>query len=638
MKKTLTLLALVLAMLFAWGAAADEPPAELLGTWQVIGGTEEISEGQEVYFVFAETEITRHVNNGGEEESISAGYTVDGDMIVLDDGSEPVYFMLQGDSLQLWNEETLLVFTRVADVSVSAAPEGLIGTWKAVGGDFVPSDEMEAYFIFAETELTMVSIYGDEEYRETLPYAVEGNAIVAEDAPVNFELAGDVLTMWDEEMTIIFFRVTDGVAAPAAPAADASVLIGEWKLLGMADEVPGVQMPEDYDVYFIFTETEMTSKIVYEGEEQTVSAAYTVDGNRLVQDVSDMTWEMDGDILILTEDGVSLRFERVASGIIGEWDIVEMLGDEEGTQSLMMIQALGGYMHVIFTDTEMTLTMSLLGQTEDETHAYTLEDGMLVIADGSTLPYVLEGDRLILGTEDDGMVLERIEAAAQEETAVQELPVTGEGVIGEWTLVEAQGENDAVATYQMVLLLGGSVELTIAEDSASLTISIMGETSTDITDCTIIGDVAYLDGGTVCTLQGHQLMVTEEGMEGITLVFERAGTAEAIALEQTVTAEEAAVKATGVAGEWNLISIEGDAEGTAYFAMVQQLGGSIELVITESRAVMTVCMMDVPAIMRDSVCTIVGDTAYMEDGAVCVLVGGQLIFTADGVTMVYERK
>ena len=637
MKKTLTLLVLVLAMLFAVGVAAQaDTPDELLGKWKAVGGDHEPTEGVEQYFVFTETEMTTLVVYYGEEYAETMPYTIEGNAVVAED--YPVNFEVDGDTLTMWDDEMTIIFTRVTDEAgeATAVPAELLGKWKAVGGDYESTEGVEQYFVFTETEMTTLAVYYGEEYAETMPYTIEGNAIVAEDVPVNFELAGDTLTMWDGEITIIFARV--GGEAEADAPADTSVLVGEWKLLGAADEQTAQMMPEGYEAYFIFTETEMTAKVVYEGEEQTTSAFYTIEGNRLVQDVSEMTWEMDGDILILTEDGVSLRFERVASGIIGEWDIVEMLGDEEGTKSLEMIKALGGYMHVIFTDTEMTLTMSLLGQTEDETHAYTLEDGMLVIADGSTLSYVLEGDRLILGTEDDGMVLERIEAAAQEETAVQELPVTGEGVIGEWTLVEAQGENDAVATYQMVLLLGGSVELTIAEDSASLTISIMGETNTDITDCTIIGDVAYLDGGTVCTLQGHQLMVTEEGMEGITLVFERVGTAEAIALEQTVTDEEAAVKATGVAGEWNLISIEGDAEGTAYFAMVQQQGGSIELVITESRAVMTVCMMDVPAIMRDSVCTIVGDTAYMEDGAVCVLVGGQLIFTADGVTMVYERK
>lgn len=393
-------------------------------------------------------------------------------------------------------------------------PAGLIGEWEMAGG---PVDGMSFGFIFTETEMTMtVTEYGETQ-SETLAYVIEGDCIVAEGEPEKFVLDGDSLTIGDEDYALTFTRKG---AAPAAN--DASVLIGEWKLLGPVDEASQTWMPEGYEAYFIFTETEMSAKVVFNGEEQTNSAEYTVEGNRLVQDVSDMTWAMDGEYLILTEDGVSLRFERVSTGIVGEWDVVELIGAEgdEAAQGMEMIKALGGSIQIIFTETEMTLRMSFMGENMDETSTYTIV-GNEIVADGEGVPFVLEGNRLTISDGETGFVLVR---AGTEDEATDAEPIetpSKTGVtspIGEWTLVAMTGSEEIEQSWQIVKAVGGSITLVVTENTATMNMSIMGETETQEMACTVNGNVVTMEDGSTAVLENDQLIMSQDGAS---MVFEQ---------------------------------------------------------------------------------------------------------------------
>ena len=316
-------------------------------------------------------------------------------------------------------------------------------------------------------------------------------------------------------------------AAPAAeaPAAnDASVLLGEWKLVGPVDDEDQTWMPEGYEAYFVFTETEMTAKVVFNGEEQTNSAEYTVEGNQLVQDASDMTWAMDGEYLILTEDGVSLRFERVSTGIVGEWNVVELIGAEgdEMAQGMEMIKALGGSIQIIFTETEMTLKMDLAGQVMEESSEYVIK-GNQIINGGAALDFVLEGDRLSLTNEETAMVLVRMTEDAAEDTADATADETVEArrsdsVIGEWTLMAMTGSEDAETMWAMMEAVGATIDLTITETTATLIMEAMGTTETETVDCTVVGNQVFDESGVVlCYLEDGLLMMSEDG---ITMVFQ----------------------------------------------------------------------------------------------------------------------
>lgn len=391
-------------------------------------------------------------------------------------------------------------------------PAGLIGEWEMAGG---PVDGMSFGFIFTETEMTMtVTEYGETQ-SETLAYVIEGDCIVAEGEPEKFVLDGDTLTIGDEDYAMTFTRKG---TAPAAN--DASVLIGEWKLLGPVDEATAALMPEGYEVSFVFTETEIISTSIINGEDNSQSAEYTVEGNKILSDVSEMTWEINGNELILTEFGVSLRFERVSNGIVGEWDIVEFIGQEEAAQGMEVIKAMGGSVKMIFTETEMTLRMSFMGENMDETSTYTIV-GNEIVADGEGVPFVLEGDRLTISDGETGFVLVR---AGTEDEATGAEPIetpSKTGVtspIGEWTLVAMTGSEEAEQMWQLVSLMGGSITLTVTENTATMNMSIMGETETQEMACTVNGNVVTMEDGSTAVLENDQLIMSQDGAS---MVFEQ---------------------------------------------------------------------------------------------------------------------
>ena len=508
MKKLVLLLCLALSLVLATAGLADEVPAGLIGEWEMAGGP---VDGTSYGFIFTETEMTMTITEYGETQSETMAYVIEGDAIVAND--TPEKFVLDGDTLTIGDEDFAMTFTRKGAVpAASTVPAGLIGEWEMTGTegmDYWDEDE-SAGIIFTETTMTMLE--DGEGY--DMPYTINGEYIVANGVSVRFVLDGDTFKMYNGNEGLIFTR------KGAAP--DASVLLGEWKLLGPVDEASQNWMPEGYEAYFIFTETEMSAKVVFNGEEQTNSAEYTVEGNRLVQDVSDMTWAMDGEYLILTEDGVSLRFERVSTGIVGEWDVVELIGAEgdEAAQGMEMIKALGGSIQIIFTETEMTLRMSFMGENMDETTTYTIV-GNEIVADGEGVPFVLEGDRLTISDDEIGFVLVRagMETEATEAEAVETPSKTGvTSPIGEWTLVAMTGSEEAEQMWQLVSLMGGSITLTVTENTATLTMNIMDEVETEETPCTVNGNVVTLEGGSTIVLENDQLILTEDGMS---MVFEQ---------------------------------------------------------------------------------------------------------------------
>lgn len=389
-------------------------------------------------------------------------------------------------------------------------PAGLIGEWEMTGTegmDYWDEDE-SAGIIFTETTMTMLE--DGEGY--DMPYTVNGEYIVANGVSVRYVLDGDTFKMYNGNEGLIFTR------KGAAP--DASVLLGEWKLVGPVDEATAAQMPEDYEVSFVFTETEIISTAIINGEDNSQSAEYTVEGNKILSDVSEMTWEINGNELILTEFGVSLRFERVSNGIVGEWDVVEFIGQEEAAQGMEVIKAMGGSVKVIFTETEMTLRMSFMGENMDETTTYTIV-GNEIVADGEGVPFVLEGNRLTISDGETGFVLVRAgtEAEATEAEAVETPSKTGvTSPIGEWTLVAMTGSEEAEQSWQIVKAVGGSITLTVTENTALLTMTLMGQSETEETPCTVNGNVVTLEGGSTIVLENDQLILTEDGMS---MVFEQ---------------------------------------------------------------------------------------------------------------------
>ena len=208
--------------------------------------------------------------------------------------------------------------------------------------------------------------------------------------------------------------------------------------------------------------------------------------------------------LVLATAGLA---DEVPAGLIGEW---EMAGGPVDGMSF-------GF---IFTETEMTLRMSFMGENMDETSTYTIV-GNEIVADGEGVPFVLEGDRLTISDGETGFVLVR---AGTEEEATDAEPIetpSKTGVtspIGEWTLVAMTGSEEAEQMWQLVSLMGGSITLTVTENTATMNMSIMGETETQEMACTVNGNVVTMEDGSTAVLENDQLIMSQDGAS---MVFEQ---------------------------------------------------------------------------------------------------------------------
>lgn len=407
----------------------------------------------------------------------------------------------------------VLALTFAAAGMADEVPAGLIGEW-----EMVPNPEMDGSygFIFTETEMTMTMTEDGETQSMTMPYTVEGDTIVANGEPEKYVLAGDTLTIGEGDYAVTFTRKGAAPAASAVPAG----LIGEWELTAIDGEAM-----EGANVVYAFTETEVSMKATIGDIVQEDSTQYTVEGDAIVANGIPVSFVLDGDNLTLSDTYQSMTFVRkrtddvAADGIIGEWKVTELLGDDEEAQSMQLLIEMGGVITVTFTETDMTLSTNILGQTMEKVNKYSLANDQ-IISNGVGLSYVLEGDTLTISDGEVGMVLVRVGSEADVKPAENAAePRRSDSIIGEWTLINITGNEEAEGLWQVMSAMGGTIDLTITENSAVLSVQAMGESYEEIIDCTIVDN-------TVVDENGEVQLVLEDGLvkmydeEGIVLVFQ----------------------------------------------------------------------------------------------------------------------
>lgn len=292
-KILLVLCALLLTCVFA---AAETAVPELQGEWMMIGvegpdaGDLEFAVGG---FMLTLTGDELTMAYGDSEQTTT--YKVVGDAIVFNGVSDP--FELQGDTLRLVENGTTMIFTRMSKSELQ-------GEWVMTGAEGPNAAEFNfavGKFVLTLTENELTMAYGDSV--ETTSYSVMDNTIVFNGVTDTYVLEGDTLRLVEDGNTLIFTRII-----AKEQSADGTALIGRWVLVGAGDEE--TVLPEGYTASIIITEDMLISTYVLDGEEKSVSAPYTLEGNMILSEVSEMTWMLEGDVLTLTEYGLCLQFVR----------------------------------------------------------------------------------------------------------------------------------------------------------------------------------------------------------------------------------------------------------------------------------------------------------------------------------------
>lgn len=427
MKKTVLVLLLVLALVLGTVGMAEEANAGLIGEWvmtEMTGdGAETWADVEDVRLVFTETELTQTIVWDDDVDSMTVSYVVEGSDIMA--GDVTLSFALDGDTLTIFkgfrsgSKSADMVFARVgASVPVSEDVSALLGKWSLDSKrNLSMVAGVKGYFVFAETEVTIVDeSYGDAE-SVTLAYTVENGQIIIDGVAMAYAIEGDVLLLTDEdpygdEVTIMLDRVQE----------EEPTIIGEWNVVKITgnDEMNGyLELIKAMagKMTITFTENELTLMIYFAGESQTASVGYTIEGDQIITEGSSLSFTLEGNRLLLVNEGAEMTLLRVeqeaaeepaeeetyadarrSDSLIGQWTLMGMTGSEEAEQMWALMNNMGATIDLTITETGVEMAMQFMGEVETESTECIIEDNKAIATDGSVILTLEDG--LVKMTED----------------------------------------------------------------------------------------------------------------------------------------------------------------------------------------------------------------------------------------------
>lgn len=205
--------------------------------------------------------------------------------------------------------------------------------------------------------------------------------------------------------------------------------------------------------------------------------------------------------------GVAMA-DEVPAELLGSWSMtgVEEAYFPEGTT-----------INMLFTETEVTMTIGVYGTTQVETMSYTVE-GDTIVVNGVADEYKIEGNTLWLTEGDITMIFTRDGAAPAAAAA-------DDGILGEWDIVSLTGDaigEDGAEMLDMIKAMGGTMTIEFTETEMIMKAVIFGQTTEDAIPYTIVGNEITIDGDAVpYTLDGNTLTIADEEA---CMVLQRVGT------------------------------------------------------------------------------------------------------------------
>lgn len=360
MKKSMRILVLVLAMMMALCCSAQAiTQSEIQGVWDVdlkpIFAEQGIPEDQFDAFMTmiggmsmtieftADQKFVMETVAAGETQRQETPYTLQGDAIVLEDGTRST-LTLNGNSLTILDPDgTTLVLTRNGAAD-TATIEGnadvvygnsIVGVWdmdilslmKMSGASEEDLADMEAYLslMTATMEFTedgrcimVATALGQEVAREETTYKVTGNTIELDGAPAQYTLNGNTLTITESDITMTLTRNTtaEPTVTPVAPAASAGSVVGVWNMdvlavLEMGGQMTAEELEEMKPIIALMSATmEFTADgrcimvVSALGEETNrEEMSYSVEGNTLYMNGSPNQFVLEGNTLKINGAG-----------------------------------------------------------------------------------------------------------------------------------------------------------------------------------------------------------------------------------------------------------------------------------------------------------------------------------------------
>lgn len=304
--------------------------------------------------------------------------------------------------------------------------------------------------------------------------------------------------------------------------------------------------------------------------------------------------------------GVAMA-DEVPAELLGSWNMTSVEDEDyfpEGTT-----------INMLFTETEITMTISVYDYTEAATMPYTVEGNTILVNDVAD-EYKIEGDTLWLTEEGVTIVFTR-EGAAPAAAAADD------GILGEWDIVSLTGDaigEDGAEMLDMIKAMGGTMTIEFTETEMIMKAVVFGQTTQDAIPYTIVGNEITIDGDAVpYTLDGNTLTIADEEA---CMVLQRVGT-----VAETETAETAEVlwEEGSILGPWDVVEFYGDEDAAQSMELIKSMGGTVTVNFTETEMILAMSIFG-ETMEEVTEYVIVGDTIVAADGE-------PVHFVLDGTTL-----
>lgn len=301
--------------------------------------------------------------------------------------------------------------------------------------------------------------------------------------------------------------------------------------------------------------------------------------------------------------GVAMA-DEVPAELLGSWSMtgVEEAYFPEGTT-----------INMLFTETEVTMTIGVYGTTQAETMSYTVE-GDTIVVNGVADEYKIEGNTLWLTEGGITMIFTR-EGAAPAASAADD------GILGEWDIVSITGDaigDEISQSLEMIKAMGGTMTIKFTETEMIMKAVIFGQTTEDAIPYTIVGNEITIDGDAVpYTLDGNTLTIADEEA---CMVLQRVGTEAEAAEGADLPWEEGSIL-----GPWDVVEFYGDEEAAQGMELIKSMGGSVTVTFTETEMILAMSIFGE---------TMEEVTEYVIEGDTIVAADGEPVhFVLDGTTL-----
>lgn len=308
-------------------------------------------------------------------------------------------------------------------------------------------------------------------------------------------------------------------------------------------------------------------------------------------------------LMMALTTGVALA-DEVPAELLGSWSMtgVEEAYFPEGTT-----------INMLFTETEVTMTIGVYGTTQAETMSYTVE-GDTIVVNGVADEYKIEGNTLWLTEGDITMIFTR-EGAAPAAAAADD------GILGEWDIVSITGEgvgDEISQSLEMIKAMGGTMTIKFTETEMVMKAVVFGQNIEEAMPYTIVGNEITIDGDAVpYTLDGNTLTIADEEA---CMVLQRVGTEAEAAEGADLLWEEGSIL-----GPWNVVEFFGDEDAAQSMELIKSMGGSVTVNFTETEMILAMSIFG-ETMEEVTEYVIVGDTIVAEDGE-------PVVFVLDGTTL-----